>query len=63
MENISERMNEFIDKIDDLCFEYGYEIHPTIKGINEMGEYHTISIVGENETVKLIYIDGDGRGK
>ena len=64
---MSERMNEFIDKVDNLCYEYGYEIHPTIDGwtgkINADGEYNTIAIIGNDEKVKLLYIDGDGKGK
>ncbi len=60
-------MDEFLDKVDALCFEYGYEIHPTVEGWtgkkNEKGEYDTIAIIGNNETLKLIHIDGDGRGK
>lgn len=63
----SSKMDEFLDKVDRLCFEYGYEIHPTISGwsgkINENGEYDTIAIIGNGESIKLIHIDGDGRGK
>ena len=63
----SEKMNEFLDKVDSLCFEYGYEIHPTIYGwtgeVDENGEYETIAIIGDNETHKVVFIDGDGRGK
>ena len=66
-QQISHKMNEFLDKVDKLCWEYGYEIHPTEKGwtgkVNENGEYDTIAIIGENEIVKVLYIDGDGRGK
>ena len=25
-------MDEFLDKVDTLCYEYGYEIWPTVKG-------------------------------
>jgi hypothetical protein len=63
----SEKLREFLDKVDSLCFEYGYEIHPTIKGwtgkLNENKEYDTFAIIGNGETVKLTNIDGDGRGK
>lgn len=63
----SDKMDEFLDKVDKLCFEYGYEIWPTEKGWtgipNEDGEYETIAIIGNDEAVKLLYIDGDGRGK
>lgn len=66
-QKISDKMNEFIDKVDSLCFEYGYEICPTINGwtrkLNENGEYDTIAIIGNGEKIKLLYIDGDGRGK
>ena len=48
-------MEEFLDKVDSLCYEYGYEIYP--------GEYDTIVILGDSKPVKLLYIDGDGRGK
>lgn len=58
---MSEKMNEFLDKVDALCFEYGYEIHPTIHGWT--GNYKTIAIIGNDEIGEVIYIDGDGRGK
>ena len=57
---ISDRMNEFIDKVDQLCFEYGYEIQPNPNRMPD--EYPTIIIRGDDEDVKLCYIDGDGRG-
>jgi hypothetical protein len=64
---ISPKMDEFLDKVDTLCYEYGYEIWPTVKGwtgeVNENGEYDTIAILGDEEPVKVLYIDGDGRGK
>jgi hypothetical protein len=67
MENgMSKEMDEFIDKIDTLCWEYGYEIWPTdkINARNEDGCYPTLTVHGKDgEKVKLIYIDGDGRGK
>lgn len=63
----SAKMDEFLDKIDSLCFEYGYEFYPTIEGWtgrrNENDEYETFACIGNGEAVKLIYIDGDGRGK
>lgn len=62
-----EKMEEFLDKVDQLCFEYGYEIWPTEKGwtgkTNENGEYDTIAIIGDGIVKKVMYIDGDGRGK
>ena len=66
-QQISDKMDEFLDKVDRLCWEYGYEIHTTEKGWtgkgNENDEYDTIAIIGENEIVKVTFIDGDGRGK
>jgi hypothetical protein len=64
---MSDKMKEFLHKVDALCFEYGYEIHPTVEGwtgkTDENGEYQTIAIIGNGETVKLISIDGDGMGE
>ena len=63
---MNEKMDEFIDKIDTLCWEYGYEIWPTdeINARNEDGTYPTFTIHERHgEKVKLIFIDGDGRGK
>lgn len=63
---MTKEMDEFIDKVDALCWEYGYEIWPTdrINVTNEDGSYPTFTIHGKNnEIVKMIYIDGDGRGK
>ena len=60
-QQISEKMSEFIDKIDSLCFEYGFEIHPTIN--KPTNEEATITIIGNGEKVKLVFIDGDGCGK
>jgi hypothetical protein len=55
---MSEQMNEFLDKVDALCFEYGYEIHPKIDG-----QYETITIIGNDEICEVTCIDGDGRGR
>lgn len=63
---ISEEMDKFLDEIDRICWKYGYEIWPTdkINAMNEDGSYPTMSVHGRNgEIVKIIYIDGDGRGK
>lgn len=65
---ISPKMDEFLDKVDKLCWDYGYEIRPTAEGwtgrVNDNGEYDTIAIIGhDGEVVKLTGIDGDGRGK
>jgi hypothetical protein len=63
----SSKLDEFLDKVDKICYEYGYEIHPTVEGwtgrcdIN--GEYPTIAVIGNGEAIKLLHIDGDGRGK
>lgn len=62
----SKEMKEFIDKIDLLCWEYGYEIWPTdeINAKNTDGTYPTLTIHGKNgEKATLIYIDGDGGGE
>lgn len=63
---MSKEMDEFINKLDLLCREYGYQIWPTNKenAINADGTYPTFTIHGKDgESVSLIYIDGDGRGK
>jgi len=64
---ISKETDEFIDKLDHLCWEHGFEIWPTdtINARNEDGSYPTFTIhnIGSGETVRLIYVDGDGRGK
>jgi hypothetical protein len=63
----SEKMSEFLDKVDELCWKYGYEFYPTIEGwtgrTNENGGYETFSCIGNGEAVELVYIDGDGCGK
>lgn len=63
---LSDKMNEFLDKVDALCFEYGYEIHPTTKGRtgekDENGKHRTIAIIGKDESTEVMFIDGDGRG-
>jgi hypothetical protein len=57
---MSNKIKEFLDKVDKLCYEYGYEIKPTHPIPN--GEYPTISIVGDDQIFKLTYIDGEGIG-
>lgn len=52
---MSEDMDEFLDKVDKLCYEYGYEIIPY--------DHITFKVIGDKEDVRLTYIDGDGRGK
>ena len=52
------KMTEFLDKLDTLCWEYHIEIKPTHPVPND--EYPTISIINGDEVVKLLYIDGDG---
>ena len=66
---MTEKMNEFLDKVDALCFEYGYEIYPSIHGwagkTDEKGRCLTLTIMslgGNFETEEVLYIDGDGRG-
>jgi hypothetical protein len=60
----SDKMKDFLNKVDLLCHEYGFEIWPTIEGntgrLKEDGEYETFAVIGENESIKLVYIDGDG---
>ena len=63
----SSKMKDFLHKVDVLCFEYGYEIWPTIEGwtgrVDKKGNHETIGIIGNGEAVKLLYIDGDGNGE
>ena len=54
-------MDEFINKLHSLCWEYHIEIKPTHPVPDD--EYPTISIINGDEVVKLIYIDDDGRGE
>ena len=60
-------MDEFLDKVDSLCRQYGYEFYPTIEGwtgrVNDKKEHETFACIGNGEAIKLIYIDGDGRGR
>ena len=59
---MTKEMDEFINKLDTLCWEYGYEIKPTHPVPDN--EYPTLTIYGHgDEKIKLVYIDGDGRGK
>ena len=64
---ITKKMDEFLDKVDTLCYEYGYEIYPTVHGwtgkTDEKGKFETIAIIGPDEVQEVYYIDGDGRGK
>ena len=59
-QEISKSMDEFLDKVDELCFQYGYEIKPSGDTITISP---TINIDGDELPIKLLYIDGDGRGK
>jgi len=57
---ISPEMDKFLDEVDKLCFEHGFQILPN----NE----ESILIVADQfirneESCILMYIDGDGRGK
>jgi hypothetical protein len=58
---MKQEMDEFLDKLDTLCWEYQIEIKPTYPVPD--GEYPTISIINGDEVVKLVYIDGDGRNE
>jgi len=63
---MSEEMDKFLDELDHLCWKYKFEIWPTekVNAMNEDGSYPTFVIHGnDGETTKLIYVDGDGRGK
>jgi len=55
---MKQEMNEFLDKLYALCWEYHIEIKPTHPLPND--EYPTISIINGDEVVKLLYVDGDG---
>lgn len=64
---MTEKMDRFIDAVDELCFKYKMEIWPTDK-INyrdESGQYPRFFVhdIATGEKVSLIYIDGDGRGE
>jgi hypothetical protein len=54
------QIKEFLDKLDQLCWEYGCEIKPTHPIPQE--EHATVTITNNTETVKLTYIDGEGIG-
>jgi len=55
----SDKMEEFLDKVDKLCFDYGYEI----SAMTTAEEGSLLVIDGEGEHDKITRIDGDGRGK
>ena len=59
-------MQEFIDKLDTLCYQYGFQIWATdeINKRNKDGSYPTFTIhKSDGEKRKLVFIDGDGGGK
>jgi len=58
---MTKNMDDFLDELDALCWKYHIEIKPTYPIPNN--EYPTISIINGDEIIKLVYIDGDGRGK
>ena len=58
---MTQEMDEFLDKLNTLCWEYHIEIKPTHPVPND--EHPTISIINGDEVVKFLYIDGEGRGK
>ena len=55
---MTQEMNQFLDKLYTLCWEYKIEIKSTHPVPND--EYPTISIINGDEVVKLLYVDGDG---
>ena len=57
---MKQEMDEFLDKLNTLCWEYHIEIKPTHPVPDD--EYPTLTIIGDGETVKLIYLDGEGIG-
>ena len=64
MRNCSPKMNEFVNKVSQLCWEYNFEIWPTKEWNkrNEDGTYPTFTIhnMSDDEKLSLIYLDGDG---
>lgn len=54
----SDKMEEFLDKVDKLCYKYNYELFPISV---EDGLF--IGIEGNGESERITRIDGDGRGK
>ena len=52
---MSKEIDEFINKLDSLCWEYHIEIKPTHPVPDD--EYPTISIINGDEVVKLLYVD------
>lgn len=62
----SQKMKEFLDRLDELCWEFGFEIWPTetVNYFDRNGKRPTFTVHGDGEEkVNLLYIDGDGRGK
>lgn len=53
----SEKMEEFLFRVDELCYEYGYEIRP-----DSIIKDSSIVIIGVNELEKIPCINGEGRG-
>ena len=54
-------INEFLDKVDKLCYEYNCEILPNPDKLP--GEYPTILIKRGDITHKILFIDGDASTK
>ena len=52
---MTKEMDEFINKLDSLCWEYHIEIKSTHPVPND--EYPTISIINGDEVVKLLCVD------
>jgi hypothetical protein len=57
---MEDRILEFLNKVDKLCWEYQIEIKPTYPIPDD--EYPTISIIDGDKVVKLLYLDGEGIG-
>ena len=49
----SDKMNEFLSKIDELCYDYEYELYPTIEGwtgkLTSNNENESFACIGNNE--------------
>lgn len=60
-ENEMSKIEEFLEKVDQLCFEYKIEIWGHITA--DDGAVLSIEDVVSNEKKIIYYIDGDGRGK
>ena len=48
---MTNKMKEFLDKVDKICYEYRYEIKPTHPVPDD--EYPTLTIIGDGETAVI----------